>query len=38
MAGPLKVAGVDVINCSRQTALTAFPRIALEDALAQVPA
>lgn len=31
---PLSEAGVEVINCSRETALTAFPRMPLEDALA----
>lgn len=33
MVEPLKAAGVEVVNASRQTALTAFPRVALEDAL-----
>lgn len=31
---PLKAAGVEVINCTRRTALTCFPRMALEHALA----
>jgi hypothetical protein len=30
---PLKAAGVEVVNCSRETAITAFPRRALADAL-----
>lgn len=29
------LAGVEVVNCSRQTALRVFPRMALEDALCQ---
>jgi hypothetical protein len=33
MAAPLASAGVTVINCSRETALTCFPRQALEEAL-----
>jgi hypothetical protein len=35
---PLKQAGVEVINCSRRSALTAFPRMTLEEALALWPA
>jgi hypothetical protein len=35
---PLAVEGVSVVNCTRRTALTVFPQMALEDALAQVPA
>lgn len=35
---PLKALGVDVLNCSRRTALTAFPCVALEDALQAVAA
>jgi len=31
---PLRAAGVEVLNCSRETALTCFPRVALVDALA----
>lgn len=31
---PLRAAGVTVINCSRQTALTQFPRMPLREALA----
>ena len=31
---PLKVAGVEVLNCSRRTLLKAFPRVPLEEALA----
>jgi len=30
---PLKQLGIEVVNCSRQTALTCFPRLPLEDAL-----
>lgn len=37
LVAPLQAAGVEVINCSRRTALTAFPCLSLEDALA-VPA
>ncbi len=33
MAKPLKKLGVTVINCSRETALEAFPRMALREAL-----
>lgn len=33
MVEPLKKAGVEVLNCSRQTALKAFPCVRLEDAL-----
>lgn len=33
LAEPLKAAGVEVINCSRQTVLTAFPKMSLEEAL-----
>ncbi len=35
---PLAALGVEVLNCSRRTALTAFPCVALEDALAKVAA
>jgi hypothetical protein len=35
---PLAAAGVTVWNCSRRTALAAFPCVALEDALGMVPA
>lgn len=35
---PLKAAGVEVLNCTRRTALTVFPQVALEHALEQVPA
>lgn len=35
---PLKAAGVEVINCSRDTALTMFPRQSLESVLAPVEA
>lgn len=38
MVAPLELLGISVINCSRQTALTCFPRQALQDALCQVPA
>jgi hypothetical protein len=34
LVAPLQQVGVTVINCSRQTALTCFPRMPLEDALA----
>ena len=34
---PLKAAGVEVINCSRETALDVFPRMALADALEVSP-
>lgn len=34
MAAPLKAAGVEVLNCSRATALDCFPRLPLETALA----
>jgi len=37
LVAPLQAAGVEVVNCSRRTALTAFPCVALEDALAAVP-
>lgn len=33
MVGPLKAAGVEVLNCSRRTQLTAFPRADLRQAL-----
>lgn len=33
MAGPLKAAGVEVINCSRHTALTCFPSRPLAEVL-----
>lgn len=33
MAEPLKAAGIEVVNCSRFTVLSAFPRMALEDVL-----
>lgn len=38
MAGPLADAGIDVWNCSRQTALTCFPRRPLAEALPPVMA
>jgi hypothetical protein len=34
LVGPLRELGITVINASRRTALTAFPRMALADALA----
>lgn len=34
---PLKLAGVQVVNCSRATRLTAFRRAPIEDVLASVP-
>jgi hypothetical protein len=30
---PLRAAGVEVVNCTRKTALEAFPRLSLEEAL-----
>lgn len=33
MSAPLRAAGVEVINCSRQTAATCFPRAAVRDVL-----
>lgn len=38
LVAPLKAAGVEVLNCSRQTALKAFPRQSLEKALAHAQA
>lgn len=40
LVDPLKARGVEVLNCTRRTALTAFPRMALEEALeaVEVPA
>lgn len=35
LVAPLAAIGVEVLNCSRRTALTAFPCVALEDALAE---
>lgn len=32
---PLRALGIEVINCSRRTELTTFPRVRLEDALAR---
>jgi hypothetical protein len=37
MVEPLKKAGVEVLNCSRKTALKAFPRVELEQALGLEP-
>lgn len=34
---PLKALGIEIGNCSRQTSLECFPRMTIEDALAQVP-
>lgn len=34
LVAPLAARGVEVLNCSRRTALTAFPRVPLEQALA----
>lgn len=34
MVDPLRTVGVEVVNASRQTALTMFPRVTLEEALA----
>lgn len=36
-AAPLAAAGIEVINCSRRTALTCFPRVPLAEALAGLP-
>lgn len=33
LVGPLKAAGVEVINCSRETALKCFPRMTIQQAL-----
>ncbi len=33
LAAPLRALGIEVINCSRDTALSCFPRLALQDAL-----
>lgn len=33
IVGPLKAAGVHVVNCSRRTALTCFPQMPIEQAL-----
>lgn len=38
MAKPLSDAGIEVINCSRKTALTCFPRRSLADVLSSVEA
>lgn len=38
MVKPLEAAGVDVVNASRQTALTCFPRVSLDDVLQKVAA
>lgn len=35
LAGHLREAGIDVVNCTRRTALEMFPRLALEDALVE---
>lgn len=35
---PLKALGIEILNCSRQTALECFPRVALHDALTGVAA
>jgi len=37
MVEPLKQAGVEVLNCSRKTALKAFPRVELEQAIGLDP-
>lgn len=34
MVAPLRALGVSVVNCSRDTALTTFPRLSLQEALA----
>jgi hypothetical protein len=33
IVAPLQNRQIDVVNCSRQTALTCFPRVPLEEAL-----
>lgn len=38
LVAPLQAAGVEILNCTRRTALTAFPCVALDDALRAVPA
>jgi hypothetical protein len=38
LATPLKALGIQVINCSRETALTCFPRMAIDEALQAVAA
>ena len=38
MAAPLAEAGIEVLNCSRQTKLQCFPRVALTEALEAVAA
>lgn len=38
MVGPLGQAGVQVVNCSRQTRLDCFPRAVLKDVLCEVAA
>jgi hypothetical protein len=38
IVAPLQALGVTVINCSRETALTCFPRMVIGDALAQAVA
>lgn len=38
IVGPLAEAGVQVINCSRRTALVCFPRVPLEEALSGLEA
>jgi hypothetical protein len=35
LVDPLKAEGIEVINCSRRTALTCFPRKSLQDALGE---
>jgi hypothetical protein len=34
LADHARIDGVEIVNCSRDTALTCFPRIPLEEALA----
>lgn len=37
LVAPLRAAGVQILNCTRKTALTCFPCVPLETALAQIP-
>lgn len=38
IVAPLKTAGIEVVNCSRDTRLTCFPRTSIEDALPVIAA
>jgi hypothetical protein len=35
---PLRELGIGIVNCSRETALTCFPRLAIDQALGQAVA